>query len=362
MDLSEFYPSDATIRGCFLIFIGIIIFHVLAILTVIVLVFLNKKRRKSFKSQHVLITGGSSGIGLAAAIDAGIRGAKVTIVARNESRLKQAVSEIRSQIGESNGDGEDSKIRAISVDISSSVENIEKAFKIAENQNGPIDVLINCAGYSVAEKMEDLSNSDVQGMMNCNWMGSVLPTTAVIRQMKSRRSGHIVFVSSMAGQVGLYGFTGYAASKYAVRGLAEALHMELKPYNIDVTIVFPPDTDTPGFEKENLTKPKETQLISDAGGCFSARQVAKIMLDDIEKGEFLCNIGIDGWMLGNLTAGMSPVPKSLSNALTQVLFSGWFRLVAMVYRNSWDSIIKTSLKSRMSEKKVKFNENVKKSN
>lgn len=91
-------------------------------------------------------------------------------------------------------------------------------------------------------------------MMDINYIGSVNVTRASLSSIKQVDNGRIVFVSSIAGQLGLYGYTAYSASKYALRGLAECLQMELYPYNIRVTLAHPPDTDTPGFEVENKVK------------------------------------------------------------------------------------------------------------
>ena len=92
-------------------------------------------------------------------------------------------------------------------------------------------------------------------MMKTNYFGGVYCTKCVIDDMKKRRSGgRIVFVSSQAGQLGIFGFTAYSGSKFAIKGFCEALQMEVKPYNISVTIAYPPDTDTPGFKQENLIK------------------------------------------------------------------------------------------------------------
>lgn len=123
--------------------------------------------------------------------------------------------------------------------------------------------------------------------MEVNYLGSVYPTRAVVTTMKERRMGRILFVSSQAGQIGLFGYTAYSPSKFALRGLAESLQMEvsrsafpvlyvgrrgnggreepavkgagvsllqIKPYNIYVTVAYPPDTDTPGLAEENKTK------------------------------------------------------------------------------------------------------------
>jgi 3-dehydrosphinganine reductase len=79
--------------------------------------------------------------------------------------------------------------------------------------------------------------------------------------MKSRRNGHITFVSSAAGQCAIWGYTAYSPSKFAIRGFAEALHMELLPYNIGVSILFPPNTETEGFEEELKTMPEEVGVL-----------------------------------------------------------------------------------------------------
>lgn len=90
--------------------------------------------------------------------------------------------------------------------------------------------------------------------MRVNYLGGIYCTKSVIESMKNRRFGRILFVSSQAGQIGIFGYSAYSASKFALRGLVEALQMEVKPYNIYVTLSFPPDTDTPGFKEENITK------------------------------------------------------------------------------------------------------------
>ena len=72
--------------------------------------------------------------------------------------------------------------------------------------------------------------------------------------MIERERGNIVFVSSQAGQCAVYGYTAYAATKFALRGLAECLQMEVKPYNILISISFPPDTDTPQLKEELETR------------------------------------------------------------------------------------------------------------
>jgi 3-dehydrosphinganine reductase len=97
--------------------------------------------------------------------------------------------------------------------------------------------------------------------MKVNYLGGVYCTRAVIEPMRHRHFGRIVFVSSQAGQIGIFGYSGYSASKFALKGFAESLQMEVKPYNIYVTVSYPPDTDTPGFKVENLTKVKKILIV-----------------------------------------------------------------------------------------------------
>lgn len=119
-----------------------------------------------------------------------------------------------------------------------------------------------------------------QGMIDINYLGAVYATRCVLPSMKARKKGKITLVSSIGGLTGLYGYTAYSGSKFALRGFAEALQMEVKPYNISVTLSFPADTDTPCFEEENKTKPLETRLISETAGVLQPDQMARVMFED----------------------------------------------------------------------------------
>ena len=131
-------------------------------------------------------------------------------------------------------------------------------------------MLFNVAGTSTAASMVDTDYKEFHRLMSINYLGSAYTTKAFLPYMISpnRAPRAIIFTSSQAGQLGVYGFTAYSASKYALRGLAEALHMEVAQDNISVQMAFPPDTDTPGFEMEQIDKPEETRLISETSGLF----------------------------------------------------------------------------------------------
>lgn len=304
-------------------------------------------KRRHLQGKHVLVTGGSSGIGLSVARQVALLGAKVTLVARNVERLQKAKEEVEAACAKLEGDSNSSSVQVFSVDLAGRRENIATAIKEAEASQGPVYMLVNCAGFARAQVFEDIPQSLVKELIDVNLMGSFTVTQEVVRGMKQRgEGGAVVFTSSQGGLVGLYGFTAYSAAKGAVIKLAEALHMELKPHGITVTVCYPPDTQTPGFVEENKTKPVETRLISEAAGLFTPEQVAKKLVDDALQGNFSSTVGFEGFMLTTLCAGMGPITDSLS-LLSQVFLTGLFRLISAFYLWSFSNIIR-----REHEKKV----------
>ncbi|XP_011809000.1 PREDICTED: 3-ketodihydrosphingosine reductase [Colobus angolensis palliatus] len=307
---------------------------------------------------HVVVTGGSSGIGKCIAIECYKQGAFITLVARNEVRLlgsllltdffnlksvKEAVLNVLAFTPRKRFFLD--VVLCISVDVSQDYNQVENVIKQAQEKLGPVDMLVNCAGMAMSGKFEDLEVSTFERLMSINYLGSVYPSRAVITTMKERRVGRIVFVSSQAGQLGLFGFTAYSASKFAIRGLAEALQMEVKPYNVYITVAYPPDTDTPGFAEENRTKPLETRLISETTSVCKPEQVAKQIVKDAIQGNFNSSLGSDGYMLSALTCGMAPV-TSITEGLQQVVTMGLFRTIALFYLGSFDSIVRRCMMQR----------------
>ncbi|CAG5896685.1 3-dehydrosphinganine reductase [Menidia menidia] len=293
---------------------------------------------------HVVVTGGSSGIGKCIAVECYRQGAFITLVARDEEKLLRAKKEV-----EKFAINDKQVVLCVSVDVSSDYTQVENVIKQAQEKLGPVDMLVNCAGTSVSAKFEEIEVERFKEMMELNYLGSVYPTRAVITTMRERRMGRIMFVSSQAGQIGLFGYTAYSPSKFALRGLAESLQMEVKPYNIYVTVAFPPDTDTPLLAEENKSKPLETKLISETSGIWQPDQVAKILVKDAVQGNFNSSVGPDGYMLSALTCGMSPV-TSITEGLQQIVTMGLFRTIALFYLGSFDSIVRRCMIQREQSK------------
>ena len=125
--------------------------------------------------------------------------------------------------------------------------------------------------------------------------------------MKERRKGDIVLVSSGAGLVGLFGYTPYSPSKFALRGLAESMHKELKDCRITTSIVYPPDTDTPQLIAEQKVKPKETTRITESAKSWSAEAVATCILKGVKKGRFVITPGWEMSLLSILHSLINPI-------------------------------------------------------
>lgn len=251
------------------------------ILTILVLelILLPKRRKlnKELKAElltHAVITGGSSGIGLAVGHELISQHCKhITLLARNENKLQEAMETLKRHAKSI----ESPTIISIqSVDVSDAAKITNVASDICTSGNFPVPtMLFNVAGASSSAAFVDTDYKEFDRLMNINYLGSVYTTRAFLPYMLTKTAPTesfpkaIVFTSSQAGQLGIYGYTAYSASKYALRGLAEALQMEVGRENISVQVAYPPDTDTPGFEEEQIGKPEETKLISDTSGLFS---------------------------------------------------------------------------------------------
>ncbi|XP_070605193.1 3-ketodihydrosphingosine reductase [Erythrolamprus reginae] len=319
---------------------------VVALLLLYLMSPVNHPKPLSLSGAHVVVTGGSSGIGKSIAIECFKQGAFVTLIARNEKRLLEAKKEI-----ESFSVNEKQVVHSISLDVSKDYANVEKLLKQAQERLGPVDMLVNCAGTSMTGKFEEIDTSTFEQLMAINYLGSVYPTRAVLGKMKERRMGRIVFVSSQAGQLGVYGYSAYSPTKYALRGLAESLYMEVKPYNICVTIAYPPDTDTPGFAEESQNRVLETKLISESSIICQPDHVGKVIVKDAVKGKFTSSVGAEGHMLTILTNGMAPA-SSIAEILESIFFLGLFRLVSLYFIAGFDRIIRRCMTEKEKSEKT----------
>jgi 3-dehydrosphinganine reductase len=217
---------------------------------------------------HAVITGGSSGIGRETARRLVARGARVSLIARDEGRLASAAADV--------GAG-----ATASADVADP-DTVRAALASVVAVNGPCDVLVTSAGSSHPGYFEQLDEAVFRNQMDVDYFGTLHAIRAVVPSMIERQRGHLVTISSTAGLIGVFGYTAYGPAKYAVRGLTETLRVELAPYGIVVGCVYPPDTRTPGFDAENELKPPETERISAAIKPRDPDHVAKAIVAGIE--------------------------------------------------------------------------------
>ncbi|CAF4799893.1 unnamed protein product [Pieris macdunnoughi] len=296
---------------------------------------------KNLNNKHVVVTGGSSGIGKAVAIEAVKLGANVTVIGRDIKKLTSVVTEMQGHLI-----NKEQKVQYASLDVTSDYNTIEKCFSDLENKIGTIFMLFNCAGMCICGKFEDMKIDEIKQMIDLNYFGTAYPTKYVLPKMKERNEGIIVFVSTEAALLGIYGYSAYGAAKWAVRGLAESVFMELVGTNVRLTLAFPPDTDTPGFKQEELTKPAETKLISGSGGLHSPSKVGRKMLQDALKGKCYSVFGFSGQLLSLLYCGSI---DSVSQVLLQIVTMGFLRAIVVVIMLSFHKIVRDGLSKKKKE-------------
>jgi len=180
---------------------------------------------------NILVTGCSSGIGFATALELARGGHKVFATMRDPVRAPR-LAEIAAT--------ERLPIQVVTLDVDSD-ESVRACFaSIAE----PIDALVNNAGIEVHGSVEEMPIASVIGVMNTNYFGAVRCIQAVLPQMRTRRSGCIVNISSVAGRLSMGPLGAYSASKFALEAISEALAGEVKPFNVRVAVVEPGIQDT----------------------------------------------------------------------------------------------------------------------
>ncbi len=231
---------------------------------------------KDLKGKTAYITGGSSGIGLATAKLLASKGVNVAIFARRQPVLESALKEISSCAGNPG-----QKFYYAVLDVSRH-EDVGRVLQKAVEEFGLPDMLINCAGRARPGYFRDISYSQFEETIKIDLYGTW--NTCALLAPRMKRGSSIVNTSSVVGFIGVFGYSDYAAAKFGVIGLSETLRSELKPQGITVSILCPPDTDTPGYAEENRTKPPETVAVSDVASIMKPEQVAAALVTGMLKG------------------------------------------------------------------------------
>jgi len=261
------------------------------------------KLNNPFIDKWILITGGSSGIGLAIAGQLAGMGANVCLLARHPDKLADALVGL-----EQRRTSPQQKFAAISADVSNETEVTAKLQEWV-SQAGTPDFLFNSAGVAHPGRFEELDMEIFRWMMDVDYFGTLYVTKAIIPGMIQRKSGHIINFSSVAGLLGVYGYTAYGAAKFAVRGFSSVLRDEMRLHGIRVSVVYPPDVQTPQLEYEMPYKPAITKIIA-GGKPISADAAAKAIIQGVARKKYAITPGFDAtlYFLAMSLAGWAEKP------------------------------------------------------
>lgn len=194
------------------------------------------------KGRNAIVTGASSGIGRAVALDLAKRGAKVALVARRADVLRQVAEEAR-ELG--------AEVLEVPCDVTDAVQ-VEEACAEIRRRIGQPDILVNAAGMAVWRRFTDISDGEHQEMMAVNYWGTFHWIRNLLPGMRAARRGRIVAIASGSGLFALPVTSGYSASKFAVVGLCEALRRELFGTGVGVSVVNPGSVKTPFWNERNI--------------------------------------------------------------------------------------------------------------
>lgn len=253
--------------------------------------------------QRVFITGGASGIGRQLARDYVADGWQVCLFDR------QPATAVVAELGRQTA-GARVESRVLEVTDGAAVS---RAFAAAAEGGAPRRV-IHCAGIAEARAFVDTPAERFDQVVAVNLLGSAHVARAAVACLPP--GGHLVLVASMAGLLGCYGYSAYGASKHGVVGLAEVLRIELRARGIDVSVVCPPEVETPMVVAERLSRPRATEAMKLMAGTLSVEAAARAIRQGIDRRHFLI---IPGQRAQGVWLASRYLPGALSRALSDAV-------------------------------------------
>ncbi|MGQ9475438.1 MAG: SDR family NAD(P)-dependent oxidoreductase [Actinomycetota bacterium] len=246
------------------------------------------RKKQEWKDKKVLVTGGGSGIGLAIATEVAARGAVPILVDVNPGALSAAEAALRRKGRE---------VYAFRVDVTDLDALSELRHALKERSLSP-DVLVNCAGVTLVAHVTATEHEEWRRIIDVNLMGTVNVVETFLPDLLERGAGHIINIGSIDGLIPIPGQSAYCASKFAVTGMSEVLHYDLKPLGIRVTLVCPGYVNTPMARshpvKDLPIRFRGWEKVARLLELFSSRpeKVAARALVGAEKGRFLVIPGL----------------------------------------------------------------------
>lgn len=224
--------------------------------------------------RNVVVTGASSGIGAALAVEAARRGARVALVARRADRLAAVRDECAAL-------GHDPVMVVADLSDLDGIDGVHA--QVNDTLGGRIDVLVNNAGVPKRRRTDEMSAHDVEDVMRINYFSPVRLTLAVLPQMLERDDGDIVNVSSMGVHMAAFGVSAYSASKAALEMFTEGLYVELGRTNVRAHLFIPGTT----ISEFSTDKPgNNPPFPTDPATASTSEQVAVSLLDSLASPDF----------------------------------------------------------------------------
>lgn len=239
-----------------------------------------------FSDQNVIITGGSSGLGRALARRLADRGANLALIARDRSKLESTQRELSQVMGPSR------KVLTYSCDVSDPAQVERTMADIAEELGSPT-LLINSAGILREGRSDRVELRVYREVMEINYFGTLHCVKAVLPYFQERGGGWIVNICSLGGRMGIYGYSAYSSSKFAVLGLTESLRTELKPQNVRVQVACPSEFESPMVDELNKNRTRENRLLVHNIPVLDSETVADAVMEGMEKGRYMI---MPGWV------------------------------------------------------------------
>jgi short-subunit dehydrogenase len=253
-----------------------------------------KTNRTAVYDNVVLITGASSGLGRALALECARRQCKkLILVARSEGKLKETADMCKAE------NKNPSFSTAVELCDLNDVKDVERMAKKVSAEHGAMGILINNAGAGAWKHIEEHTAEDVVSMLACPLQAGILLSALLVPDMIKAKTGHIMNVTSAAGMTAFRGAVGYGASRWGVRGFSKMLYWDLKEHGIGVTLLSPAEIDGTDYFKNAPGKaggdshnriPSLFILVGKLGLNYTTKGVAWAGMNAVENGWSIANV------------------------------------------------------------------------
>ncbi|OHT13116.1 oxidoreductase, short chain dehydrogenase/reductase family protein [Tritrichomonas foetus] len=289
----------------------------IAIAILALLVFLYRQlpfRKTPMKGKNVVITGGSSGVGLAVAQECLNRGAlNVVLIARGKEGLEKAKALL-------NIPSPKQMIYTIPADVSN-WDSLKSAFETIKEKIHTIDYLFANAGFAKPGLLQDTSSDDFQKQIEVDFLGAAYSARLAFPLLA--KNSHVTFSGSICSVFTFAGYASYGSAKYALKALAETLRNELKSSETFIHMGILSTVDTPGLKRENEVKPEVCAAIEGTANIFSPETIAKKLLQGIDRNDYYITMEFLSWIMLEIGFGIAPT----SNIFMQLVFAPFIPLI-----------------------------------